>query len=210
MNKKGFTLIEIVVAMAVASVVLAAIFTMFHAQTQSHRQQQLTVQMQQNLRAVVHLLEREIRMAGYSAAEHRAAAGFRLNFGDLAGSEASGATINATNIAFTTDSGPGAFNDNGQIDTGSSFEVVAFRYDAADRRIERWDVASGQWQVAAEQISGLTFTYYNGANPPAILPLPMTVANLANIRSVQVAISAIAGDRTMNLTHTIKCRNAGL
>lgn len=211
MNKKGFTLIEIVVAMAIASVVMAAIFSLYHAQTRSHRQQQLLVETQQNLRAAVYLLEREVRMAGYSAVEPRAPAGFVLNFSGLGTTnEGSGAAINAANVAFTTDSGPAPLGDNGIINTDSSFEVIAYRHDAANSRLERWDAQGGQWQVAAEKINALTFTYYTNATPPVLMPFPITAANLPNIGYVQVAISSSAGDRAIDLTHIIKCRNTGL
>jgi len=66
MNRKGFTLLEILIAMVVASIVMAAIYSVYRSQTQTHRTQQLVVQMQQNMRAALYLMESDIRMAGYS------------------------------------------------------------------------------------------------------------------------------------------------
>ena len=60
MNRKGFTLIELLVAMVIASIVMAAIYSVYRSQTQTYRTQQLVVQMQQNMRAALYLLESEI------------------------------------------------------------------------------------------------------------------------------------------------------
>lgn len=61
----GFSLIELLIAMAVASVMMALIMSSFWAQSQIGREQQLIVDMQQNLRSAMYLLERDIMMAGY-------------------------------------------------------------------------------------------------------------------------------------------------
>ena len=66
MNKKGFTLIELLIAMVVASIVMASIYAVYRSQTAAHRTQQLVVQMQQNMRAALYLLEREIPDTSFS------------------------------------------------------------------------------------------------------------------------------------------------
>jgi type IV pilus assembly protein PilW len=206
-NKKGFTLIELLIAMVVSSIVMASIYSVYRAQTESHRTQQLVVQMQQNMRAAMYLLEREIRMAGYSATDPPAPAGFDQSFGGFGGAHAgSGATTDVSNVAFTVDS-----DDSGVIDTAAplaAFEIIAFRRNAANETLERWDGSSGQWQVAAEQITSLSFTYHR--EDDSQIPFPLTAADMTDIRSVEVAIEASSGDRTMNLTNKIKCRNMGL
>jgi type IV pilus assembly protein PilW len=205
MNRKGFTLIELLIAMVIASIVMAAMYSVYRSQTQTYRTQQLVVQMQQNMRAALYLLESEIRMAGYSAADPPAPAGFVQDFTGLASPHAgSAAATDANNIAFTVDR-----NDSGTIDeiddvgagAFASFEIIAFRRDAANNTLERWDGSSGVWQVAAEQITSLSFTYHGEDD--------LQTADLTDIRSVEVAITATSGDRNMNLTNKIKCRNMG-
>jgi len=206
MNRKGFTLIEILIAMVVASIVMAAIYSVYRSQTQTHRTQQLVVQMQQNMRAALYLMESDIRMAGYSAADPPAPAGFVQDFTGLAWPHnGSAAATGANNIAFTVDR-----NDSGTIDAAAAlagFEIIAFRRDAANNTLERWDGSSGTWQVAAEQITNLSFTYHREDDSP--IALPLAADDLTDIRSVEVAITASSGDRNMNLTSKIKCRNMG-
>jgi len=64
-SDKGITLIELMVAMGVAGIVLMAIYSAYHTQTLMNRKQTVVLNMQQNLRGGLYLMEREIRMAGY-------------------------------------------------------------------------------------------------------------------------------------------------
>lgn len=207
-NRKGFTLIELCVAMAIASFVMAAIYSVYRAQTQSHRNQQLVVEMQQNMRAAMYLLEREIRMAGYSAALPRADAGFVENFVSLGSPHnGSGAATDATNVAFTADTNGVS---NGAIEPNGG-EAVAFRYNAGDETLERWGwddlVGAWDWYVMAERITNFSITYHQ--QDDSVIGLPITTADMTEIFSVEVNIEASSGDRTMNLTNKIKCRNMG-
>ncbi len=61
----GFTLVELLLALFISSVMVAAIFSFFIAQNRSYSQQDQLIQMHQNLRAAVNLMVKEIRMAGY-------------------------------------------------------------------------------------------------------------------------------------------------
>jgi len=205
-NRKGFTLIELCVAMAIATFVMAAIYSVYRAQTQSHRAQQLVVEMQQNMRAAMYLLEREIRMAGYSPTLPPADAGFIENFISLGSPHnGSGAAINTTNIAFTVDD-----DSNGAI-APSSGEAIAFRYNAGDETLERWgwdDLAGAwDWYVISQQITNFSITYHK--QDDSVIGLPITTADMTEIYSVEVNIEASSGDRTMNLSNKIKCRNMG-
>ena len=64
-NSTGFTLIELVVAMFIAGIASIAIFTAFKSQQKSYLVQDQVAEMQQNVRAAMDIMVREIRMAGY-------------------------------------------------------------------------------------------------------------------------------------------------
>jgi type IV pilus assembly protein PilW len=64
-NNQGFSLIEVLVAIAVSGIVTGAIFMTYKAHQDSYANQEQVAVMQQNLRAAVYFVEREIRMAGY-------------------------------------------------------------------------------------------------------------------------------------------------
>ena len=64
-NHDGFTLTELMIAVGISGIILAAIFITFTSQQKSQFTQQLVVDMQQNTRAALFMMQREIRMAGF-------------------------------------------------------------------------------------------------------------------------------------------------
>ena len=63
-NEEGFTIVELIVAMAMSLVVMGAIYSLFQTQQKSYIHQERVATVQQNLRAAMFMMEREIRMAG--------------------------------------------------------------------------------------------------------------------------------------------------
>ncbi len=64
-KSKGFTLIELLIAMAISGIVAGAIFTAFKSQQKSYLIQDQVAEMQQNLRAAMDIIARDVRMAGF-------------------------------------------------------------------------------------------------------------------------------------------------
>ncbi|RJR22626.1 MAG: prepilin-type N-terminal cleavage/methylation domain-containing protein [Desulfobacteraceae bacterium] len=66
---KGFTLIELLVAIVIAGLVAGAMYASYRSQQDSYVAQQELASLQQNLRAALFYMEREIRLAGYDPRE---------------------------------------------------------------------------------------------------------------------------------------------
>jgi prepilin-type N-terminal cleavage/methylation domain-containing protein len=64
-KEKGFTLVELLVAMAISGIVVAAVYTAFVTQQKSYTVQNQVAETQQNARVGLDLIAREVRMAGY-------------------------------------------------------------------------------------------------------------------------------------------------
>jgi len=64
-DKRGFTLVELLVTLAISSIALAAIYGVYKAQLQSHVTQNAVVDTQQSLRNTFYIMQRTIRMAGF-------------------------------------------------------------------------------------------------------------------------------------------------
>jgi prepilin-type N-terminal cleavage/methylation domain-containing protein len=64
-KNQGFTLVELLVAMAIATVILTAIFSTFKSQQDSYVVQSQLAMTQQNVRGAMQLISRDIQMAGY-------------------------------------------------------------------------------------------------------------------------------------------------
>ena len=67
-NSAGHTLFELMIAMAIAAILVTAIFQVYQIRQKSYSKQQLAVEMQQNIRAAISLIKREVRMAGFDPA----------------------------------------------------------------------------------------------------------------------------------------------
>jgi type IV pilus assembly protein PilW len=172
-NTNGFTLIELCVAMAISTFVMASIYSAYKAQLKSHITQQIVVEMHQNARASIFAMESEIRMAGY---DPTGTAGAAVLFAD------------DTQLVFTSD------QDGDGVISSSPFvvpeEMIRYTLDSGNLGRQSY---TNPVEVVAENIEVLDFVYLddNGLR----LPTPMNPGdpNLALIRSVQVTLIAKSG-----------------
>jgi prepilin-type N-terminal cleavage/methylation domain-containing protein len=64
-QNKGITLIELLVALVITGILVAAVYRTFTSQQKTYTVQEQVVDMQQNVRAGINRMMREIRMAGF-------------------------------------------------------------------------------------------------------------------------------------------------
>jgi prepilin-type N-terminal cleavage/methylation domain-containing protein len=64
-QNKGITLIELLVSLAIAGILVAGVYRTFMGQQRTYTAQEQVVDMQQNVRAGINRMMREIRMAGF-------------------------------------------------------------------------------------------------------------------------------------------------
>ena len=64
-SNSGFTLVELLVAIALGLVILAGLYNTFKSQHDSYIVQDQVAAMQQNLRAAMYMITRDLQMAGY-------------------------------------------------------------------------------------------------------------------------------------------------
>jgi len=202
----GFSLIELMVAMALASILMAGIATAYWVQTQTAREQQMVVEMQQNMRAAMYFLQRDIRMAGYD--------------GDK----------NSGPSATITIAQPDSFAFQFVDDTDTRVTVT---YNLVGEDLTRTESNGGPADVIAQDIEALEFFYTLEDATQSTDPLNETPpGELEDIRVVGVSLLArtsaetrsgdtaqftlLSGDtvgpftdgfKRQLLTATIKCRN---
>jgi type IV pilus assembly protein PilW len=163
----GFTLMELLVAMSIGLVVLAAVAKTFTVQSRQNTAEEQVSQMQQNARAALDLMVREIQMAKYNPAGSAFAGAY-------------GVTYSASQLEVKAD-----MDSNGTIDTSSgSVEDIIYAYDNTNKYITR-KLGSGTAEIVADNITAFTFTYYD-ANGSAVT----SSANSGNIRKVTISITA--------------------
>jgi type IV pilus assembly protein PilW len=166
----GFTLVELMVSMAIGLVVLAAITTTFTVQTRQNSAEEQLGQLQQNVRAGIDLMLREIKMAKYDPAATAFPAGTY------------GVTYSATQLQVKSD-----IDGSGGLDTSTSGSVenIIYAWDSANLRITRQLGSSGTPEVLADNVTAFTFNYYD-ANGTAVT----SSASSGNIRKVTLSITA--------------------
>ena len=64
-RQKGFTLIELMVAMAISGMLMAVVAMAYTGQSRSNTTVQDVSSLQQDMRSALQIMAREIRMAGY-------------------------------------------------------------------------------------------------------------------------------------------------
>lgn len=184
-EKQGFTLIEIMVALAISSIITAAMYSAYTGLQRINHDQAMIVEMQQNLRAGLDMMVRELRMAGYDPDK-------RWNVGFT--------TASAQSIIFTkiVDEGTPAPAPG----TLQTIQYAIFDGYAANgvNDIGR-QADAGNPIVLIENVERLEFLYTldDGTQLPAVDSVtgalsttPLTAAELNRIRSVQISVLARA------------------
>ncbi len=206
-NKSGFTMVELLVVLAVSSILLSLMYQVYRSQLKTHTTQQELVDMQQNMRAALYLMEREIRMAGYGPN------------GGVADPAITAAQID--NIAFAMDITGGTSLDPSDGDTGDVGERINYFIDAGTGALIRnaSDGNGDQVVLNASDINLLTFVYKDSDG--ATLDDDgagnlTTTASLQAIRSVEIILNASIGTTAMvaphqmQLSSEVRIRNIGL
>ncbi len=185
-RNQGFTLMELMVAMAAGLIVLAAIYSVFIFQSKRFDQEEQISEMQQSARAAMDIMTREIRMAGYDP-DGNASAGIL--------------TAGMSSCSFSRDVDQG----------GGRYQTCAITYslDSGNRRVTRGYAESGN-QPLAENIHALAFTYYDADG--AVTAVEGNIRQIkiditAGTSRPDPAYSLNGGYRTFQLTSMVTPRN---
>jgi type IV pilus assembly protein PilW len=174
-SNQGFTLVELLIGMVVALLAMGAIYTTFLGQHRSYHEQEETAAMQQNLRAAMYYMQREIRMAGCDP----------LNTGNFGIT-----TAHANTITFTEDINNGTVGQppDGVLQAGENIT-----YSWNNGNLVR-SVGGGGNQLVAQNINALDFVYLNGSSVVLNPGGGNVAAGSENqIRSVEITVVARTG-----------------
>lgn len=194
MGSRGFSLVELLVGLAIAAIAMAAIIGMFTTLTRSYTTQNASASVQQAGRAAMEYMVQNIRMAGLNPTRIE-------NVGIL--------EATSTRIKFNLDR-----NTNGEIDFVDE-EHMTFSYDPVDQQINEGlyidDEDHKSWNPLVEHVTNLSFSYRDGDGVD-LGPAP----NLADIKTVEIflTIAQLVPQNQNPVSRTysarIICRNLGL
>ena len=204
-DKRGFTIAELMVGIALSGVVLAAIFSAYYSQKKSYTVQDQLAAMVQNLRSGMDIMVRDIRMAGY----------------DPTGTANAGiVTAGTTSVNVTEDI-------DGDSTTITSDENIT--YSLSDNDGDGDNDLERNSTLAAENVDALNFVYLDANSSPTT-----TLSEIRSVQITLVARTS-KGDpgyadtdvyrnqqgtpilgpvndnfRRKRLTAEVRCRNLGL
>jgi len=189
----GFTMIELLIAMAVGLVLLGTMYGVFTMHSKTFGTQERIAEMQQTARAAMDMMTREIRMAGYNPA----------------GATFDGIPYDADKLEIYAD-----LDGNG--DTNGTNEYIKYTMDSDYPFEIRRDTGGGRQEFALN-IQSFSFVYLEADGITTVT----TSADNNKIRQIRITITARTaspdpdytsngGYRSYTLTSVITPRNLGL
>lgn len=169
MDNRGFTLVELMLALAISSIVMIAVYATYHSQQKSFVVEDQVVAMQQNLRAGMLNLQREVKMIGCNPTGSAITAintaeatvfSFRM---DITGGETDGNDNDGDSLSDEIDAN-GTFLEWFDGDTNDANEVISYSLGDADGdgnvdELVRDDVNGIGIMPVAEDIEAIGFAY---------------------------------------------------
>jgi type IV pilus assembly protein PilW len=186
-DKRGFTLVELLVAVTISVIVLSGMYAAYQMQLRSNITQEAVVEMQQNIRGAMYFLERDIRMAGCdptcgSGAGIQTALANSLAFSmDITGGQGDG--LDNDNDGTVDEDDESRFPDGDTNDNGEQVRYELRNHTDGSISLGR-DTGSGL-QPLARNIDAVNFVYLDRNRMPTV--------DLTAIRTVQVTIVARSG-----------------
>ncbi|VFQ45477.1 prokaryotic n-terminal methylation site [Desulfoluna butyratoxydans] len=228
-KQQGFTLLEIMVAVALSFILISAAYFFYNHQVQTRVTQERVTDMQQNLRAAMLLMEDDIRMAGYdpngtTGAAITVATASRLTFSYSMDGDANG----------TDDDGDG---DVDEADEALLTETISYGLfdDGSDGVSDLGrTVGTGSPVAVSENVEAMELSYLLEDGSVTGTPSDLTqivavrFAILARTRTGEQGFSNSATyaydpldstkvwgpyndeHRRRLLRHTVRCRNRGI
>jgi len=194
-NKKGFTAIELLVSLAIMSIALTSIYSMYMSFIRTCTKEGVKIRVQQNVRSGLDMMIRDIRLAGLDPDGTG-------DFGIVA--------VTSRRIQFTADRDMDGELDDADATDGidaPDMEHMAYEYDGSDilkMVLYRADGNLETDEIMAENVTDLTFTYFDSNDD--------TTSNLDQIRTVDIQMtiqksSGQDGQVSRTLVKRVKCRN---
>jgi len=194
-NKKGFTAIELLVSLAIMSIALSSIYSMYMSFIRTCTKEGVKIRVQQNVRSSLDMMIRDIRLAGLDPDGTG-------DFGIVA--------VTSRRIQFTADRDMDGELDDADATDGidaPDMEHMAYEYDGSGILKMVLYKADGNLEtdeIMAENVTDLTFTYFDSNAD--------TTSNLDEIRTVDIQMtiqksSGQDGQVSRTLVKRVKCRN---
>jgi len=195
-DDKGLSLVELMVVLVLSLMLMAAVYMTYQIQHRTSEAQHRVTAVQQDLRAVLNIMSRDIRQAGCDPTMHSTAGIIPNESGPSA-------------LSFSMD-----LNEDGDTGDANPEEQVAFTLSGTD--IQRNGV------TLAQNVTTLGFVYYD-ENNTVITPTDaggssLTATEASDVRDVEIRVRVQSDKRdpetnqfiSRAMTKRLKLRNQGI
>ncbi len=194
-NNKGFTAVELLISLAILSMTLGSIYSLYMSFIRTCTKEGVKIHVQQSVRSSLDMMIRDIRLAGLDPEGTG-------DFGIVA--------VTPQRIQFTADRDMDGELDDADAGDGidePDMEHMAYEYDGSNTLKLFLYKANGTPEtsdIMVENVTDLTFTYFNSADE--------TTSNPDDIRSVGIRMtiqkpSGRDGQVSRTLVKRVECRN---
>lgn len=181
-SQAGFTLVELILAMLLTGIISIGIFSAYKTQQRSYTAQDQVTEMQQNIRAGIDMMIREVRMAGFDPS--------------FSGQYDVNLASTANSLSFEADMS----DDGGPPGAGETFLYQLYDSDLPPDGVNDALRRTPGGTAVAENIEQLEFVYLDSAGNS--ISLPLTAAGVESIRSVQLSVLAKANIEDREFSNT--------
>ncbi len=166
-NSAGFTLVEFLVAMAVSLVVLTSVSSAFISQRKTYDAQEQMTELIQGTRAVMEIITREVKLAGFNPTGSAALVGIPYS---------------TTQLEIRAD-----LDGDGTATASDTNELIIYTHDGTNLEIDRdAGQAYSYAKLLGENIESFTFDYLDGDGN--------ATTTAADIRMIEVTITSRTAD----------------
>jgi type IV pilus assembly protein PilW len=176
-NRKGVTLVELMVALVISAIVIAGLYRVFIMQTKSYVVQDQVMEVQQNTRTAMETLLRDLRMTGFDD-----------------DNPSSLITIATPITAFSDNSITVNYEYYDRYSLSYKKHTVAYRRDAGTvfRRRTVDDGTPEPEEALLENVDSLTFVYGIDQNDDGIVDNWVPAAGVGSIKVIAVRVTLVA------------------
>ena len=200
-KRPGFTLVELLIAMGLATLVLAGMLTLFTTSNQAYVDQDQVVAAEQNIRASMEIMSYELRMAGFIPLANLPGGASAIN------SDVSGQTWTDGSFERLEEASANSITFIADINADDLAETIRYSLSGNDLQRQSWTWDGAAWVaqaggnavVLAENITGVQFTFHFSDGSSGIPNDADSDANndREDVRSIVMQVS---GQTALNLS----------
>lgn len=187
LGQKGFTLVELLITLALLTVVVGAIYGLYINSMKTTESQRLSLEMRQSASAALDFMVGDIQLAGYGIADSGASPDFAIYPGNTAIADAD---VGPKLLYSVADQFAFVFKDLAAT-TPNKQTMVRYRLSSGVLIRDSWNWGGALWNPSGaspviDDVQAFNITYYN-AQGAAIAPL--TAVDRSKIRRVKIELT---------------------